>query len=89
MKKAILTLAIVLGMGMFSFAGEENTNQGGGLFGYGNQIYDRESGNRDNPLLPPHDQSTNQDSNAPLGSGIVALIGFGAAYAFAKKSEKN
>ena len=85
MKKLALTLAIGLGMSVYSFAGIDN--QGGGLFGYG------KSGNENtrdgqNPLLPgEHNLSGNQDSNAPLGSGIVALIGFGAAYAIAKKRE--
>ena len=85
MKKAILTLAIVLGMGMISFAAQDN--QGGGLFGYGDKIYDRETGDR-TPMLPNHGETENQDGDAPLGSGIVALIGFGAAYAFAKKREE-
>ena len=85
MKKLALTLAIVLGMGMFSFAAQDN--QGGGLFGYGDKIYDRETGDR-TPMLPNHGETENQDGDAPLGSGIVALIGFGAAYAFAKKREE-
>ena len=85
MKKAILTLAIVFGMGMISFAAQDN--QGGGLFGYGDKIYDRETGDR-TPMLPNHGETENQDGDAPLGSGIVALIGFGAAYAFAKKREE-
>ena len=87
MKKAILTLAIVLGMSAYSFAGIDD--QGGGLFGYGKSGNGnaREGEQSDNPLLPGHNLPGNQDSNAPLGSGIVALIGFGAAYAIAKKRE--
>ena len=87
MKKLALTFALVLGMGLYSFAGIDN--QGGGLFGYGksSETTSREGEGGDNPLLPGHGQSTNQDGNAPLGSGIVALVGFGAAYAFAKKRE--
>ena len=88
MKKLALTLAIVLGMSMYSFAGMDN--QGGGLFGYGKSA---ESNNRDGdgPILPGgggHGGTGNADGDqAPLGSGIVALIGFGAAYAIAKKRE--
>ena len=86
MKKLALTLAIVLGMSVYSFAGIDNQ---GGLFGYGKSGNGnaREGEQTDNPLLPGHNLPGNQDSNAPLGSGIVALIGFGAAYAIAKKRE--
>ena len=87
MKKLVLTLAIVLGLGMASFA-----NNGGGLFGQG-QVATQESsssvmtGNRlgGAPNLPGHGTEGNQP--APLGSGIAVLIGLGAAYAVAKKRE--
>ena len=86
MKKLALTLAIVLGLSMASFA------NGGGLFGQGQAAPEQNntsvmSGNRlgGNPALPNHGQNTNQP--APLGSGIVVLIGLGAAYAVAKKRE--
>ena len=78
MKKLALTLAIVLGLGMASFA------DNGGLFGRGEQgegIY--RTG--DTPMLPTHGQTGNQP--APVGSGIALLIGLGAAYAVAKKRE--
>ena len=39
------------------------------------------------PGLPGHDLSTNQD--APLGSGLVVLVGLGAAYAFAKRRKEE
>ena len=78
MKKLALTLAIVLGLGMASFA------DNGGLFGRG----ESESMGRDDqtvPALPFHNKVTNQP--APVGSGIALLIGLGAAYAVAKKRE--
>ena len=81
MKKLALTLAIVLGLGMASFA------DNGGLFGRGEQ---GEGSNRDGglyPTLPSHGQTGNQP--APVGSGIALLIGLGAAYAVAKKNEKE
>ena len=89
MKKLVLTLAIVLGMTIgasaqyFSDNGQSN---GGGLFGYGAT---RDADNGDGvsaPLLPGHGQTTNQD--APLGSGALLLVGFGAAYALSKRSKK-
>lgn len=86
MKKLALTVAIVLGLSVASFA------NGGGLFGQGQAAPEQNntsvmSGNRlgGNPALPNHGQNTNQP--APLGSGIVVLIGLGAAYAVAKKRE--
>ena len=78
MKKTIMTLAIVLGLGMASFA------QGGGLFQRG--AIDESTINReDTPGLPGHGSTGNQDT--PLGSGIVALMGLGAAYLVGKKHE--
>ena len=95
MKKLALTFAIVLGISLCSFA-----QWGGGLFQYG-EVSDEDyySGsawyalNQNNefqlhrdpllPGLPNHGQGENQD--APLGSGALLLIGFGAAYALKKK----
>ena len=86
MKKLALTMAIVLGLGMASYAQ-------GGLFGHGqsvsddnttttNTIYHRDG----TPGLPGHGEGGNQP--APLGSGIAVLVGLGAAYAYAKKREE-
>ena len=82
MKKLALTIAIVLGLGMTTFA--EN---GGGLFQRGEApagLY----GNRPTegimaPGLPDHGSEGNEP--APLGSGVVALLGLGAAYLVSKK----
>ena len=86
MKKLALTLAIVLGLSVASFA------NGGGLFGQGQAAPEQNntsvmSGNRlgGNPGLPNHGEDSNQP--APLGSGIAVLVGLGAAYAVAKKRE--
>ena len=85
MKKIALTLAIVLGLSMASFA------QGGGLFGQGQSteesttttMYDRGGA----PGLPGGGHGAGGNQPAPLGSGIAVLIGLGAAYAVAKKRE--
>ena len=86
MKKLAMTLAIVLGLGMASYA------NGGGLFGQGQVAAEEHStsvmtGTRlgGAPNLPGHGTEGNQP--APLGSGIAVLIGLGAAYAYAKKRE--
>ena len=85
MKKLALTLAIVLGLGMASYA------EGGGLFGHGQTTADESSNttmlyNRSGIGFPGHGEPGNQP--APLGSGIAVLVGLGAAYAFAKKREE-
>ena len=87
MKKLAMTLAIVLGLGMASYA------NGGGLFGQGQAVAEEQStsvmsGTRlgGAPNLPGHGSEGNQP--APLGSGIAVLVGLGAAYAYAKKREE-
>lgn len=88
MKKTILTIAIVLGLGMTTFA---DPNDGGGLFQRGavsEESYIGPFRDGNTPLLPSgHNLDVNQnaDPTTPLGSGIAVLIGMGAAYAVAKK----
>ena len=89
MKKLVLTIAIVLGMTIGASAqyfGDNGQPNGGGLFGRGETRDGDNSGSVSTPLLPAHGQSENQD--APLGSGALMLVGFGAAYALAKKNRK-
>ena len=89
MKKLVLTVAIVLGMTFGAsaqfFGDNEPQQKGGGLFGYG-QTRDGEQSGSATPLLPSHGQTENQD--APLGSGALLLIGFGAAYAASKRRKE-
>ena len=87
MKKLALTLAIVLGLGMVSFA------DNGGLFGHGENVTESNTTTYGAnsplfPVLPPHNQGGNQPA-APLGSGVVMLLGLGAAYAVAKKHREE
>ena len=89
MKKLVVTIAIVLGLGMTSFA----DNNGGGLFqrgeaveNNGNTIY---GSNRDgSPMLPQHNKDDNQPA-APLGSGIALLTALGAAYLVGKRKREE
>ena len=88
MKKLALTLAVVLGLSMASFA------NGGGLFGQGQAAPEQSSTttttlyNRGGaPGLPGGGHGSGGNQPAPLGSGIAVLIGLGAAYAVAKKRE--
>ena len=94
MKKLTLTLAIILGISMTSFADGGLFNRGynakNGFSGY-TYFNTNEFGVRENegnmPLLPSHGENTNQP--APLGSGIVLLAGLGAAYMVAKKRREE
>jgi hypothetical protein len=128
MKKLIITIAIVLGMGMtlsaqidenmyetkgglfgmgqniftnpdeemflpYGYAEEEtfipeayagmNDNWDAGLFGLGSKL----GGNRNgNALIDlPITHGSNDDQNAPLGSGIAVLTALGAAYLVGKR----
>ena len=81
MKKTILTLAIILGITLGASA------QNGGLFGKGpnrgyyDEYYD-EYDTREGVFnfSLPNQHGTTNDESAPLGSGALLLIGFGAAY---------
>ena len=84
MKKLALTIAIVLGLGMTTFA------DGGGLFQRGATENTSGMNNRDgNPLLPGHGLSANQDANAPLGTGVAIMLGLGAAYLVGKRRKED
>ena len=84
MKKVILTVCLFLGMTMGAIA-----QTGGGLFQRGNTPDNATGDDGRSPMLPAHGQSTNQSAaETPVGSGALLLIGFGAAYALAKKKEK-
>ena len=88
MKKLALTIAIVLGLSMTTFANPDE----GGLFQRGTtpaneSIY----GNRELPSLTPGLPGHGSDINnpAPLGSGIAVLLGLGAAYMVGKKRREE
>ena len=88
MKKLALTIAVVLGLSLTTFA-----NNDGGLFQRGasettNGVYgDREGGVLTTPVVPGHGGSNN--ANAPLGGGVAILLGLGAAYMVAKKHREE
>lgn len=85
MKKLALTLAIVLGITLGASA------QNGGLFqkgpdaGEANNFYDRTTSGL---MLPSNHGESGDQNGAPIGSGALLLIGFGAAYALKKRNEK-
>ena len=86
MKKTIMTIAIVLGLSMTTFA------DGGGLFQRGETpeqkgMYSTREGLLITPGMPNHGESGNQ--NAPLGTGIAVLTALGAAYLIGKKRREE
>ena len=91
MKKQIMTIAIILGMTMTSFADGGLFHRGNNGQSSGNVYYDAKGGEKPGdvgtPMLPAH--GSNQNENAPLGSGIAVLMGLGAAYMVAKKRREE
>lgn len=88
MKKLVLTLTMILGITFCSLAQ-------GGLFGYGAVSDEDYYGitNRQNPsvlnLPATHGDYLDAPADpAPLGSGALLLIGFGAAYALKKRRNR-
>ncbi|MBR5726031.1 MAG: hypothetical protein IKX56_04780 [Muribaculaceae bacterium] len=87
MKKLALTIAVVLGLALTTFA---NTNDGG-LFQRGAsepsspELFANRSGSI---ALPDHNSDQNGDAS-PLGSGVAVLLGLGAAYMVAKKRKED
>ena len=92
MKKLALTFAIVLGLGLTSFAGPNDGlfSRGGNAEKGGNGSSYFNGGDRTDPAtpaLPGHGQTGNQD--APLGSGIAVLTALGAAYLVGKRRKED
>ena len=89
MKKQIITIAIVLGLSMTSFAQGGLFHRGANVDGEPSEVSftgDATRGRNGNPMLPSHGLTDNQ--NAPLGSGIVLLTALGAGYVVAKRRKE-
>jgi len=65
--------------------------EGGGLFGRGKSMYTGVGSTyRENfGLFLPNAHGNQGDSEAPLGSGVVVLLGMGAAYLVSKKRKEK
>ena len=96
MKKVALTIAIILGMAIGAHA---QNAYGGGMFGYGQTRESNDWGSTNwsttnewlrsgGALILPAGHGLINDYAAPLGSGALVLIGFGAAYAMKRKNQK-
>ena len=80
MKKLALTIAIVLGLSMASFAQ-------GGLFQRGTDP-NRES-DINMPSVPGQHGLSGDQPAAPLGTGIAIMTAFGAAYLVGKRRKED
>lgn len=95
MKKLVLTAAIILGFTMGTFAQDyfQDKRHTGGLFDRVENDRFEDDEDFGSLFLPTHGILTNWDAEqqpeAPLGGGALLLIGFGAAYAMAKKNRKE
>jgi len=89
MKKLLLTTTIILGLSLSTFAQEGSLFQRDNSGIYGTSIYKGKDYTKDGfgPNFPNHGITENTD--APLGSGIVLLAGLGAAYMIAKKRREE
>ena len=90
MKKLALTIAVVLGLGLATYA-----NNDGGLFQRGasepasGMYNDREEGGIFDNFHFPANPTEAGNQEAPLGSGVAVLLGLGAAYMVAKKRREE
>lgn len=86
MKKIALTIAIVLAMGVTTFAQHSM---------FGKSSGERERGaDLTTPMIVDNhnydqDVNGNGETDLPLGSGIAVLVGLGAAYMVAKKRKEE
>ena len=84
MKKTLTTIAILLGITLCATA-----QNGGGIFERGYVSEEASNPRSGESLLSlPGSHGSNTDTDAPLGGGIAVLLGFGAAYAFAKRRKE-
>ena len=94
MKKLALTIALILGITMTTFAdcglfkrGYNAENGASGYNYFGAKAEGDNAGSPAMPLLPQHGEDTNQP--APLGSGIALLAALGGAYLVGKRRREE
>jgi hypothetical protein len=86
-----MTIAIVLGLSMTSFAQGGLFHRGANADGTPAEVSltgDGTKGADDTPMLPIHNQNEGNQP-APLGSGIALLTALGAGYLMSKKHREE
>ncbi len=93
MKKTILTIVLLLGLTMTTFAdgglfkrGYNAQNGSSGYNYFGAKTEGDNAGGMAMPMLPNHGESGNQP--APVGSGIAVLALLGGAYLVGKRRKE-
>ena len=90
MKKLIVTIAIIFGMGMTTFAQDVEVYERTGLFNKAPGIFrEGEPGDEDPLFGLPSEHGLENDVDTPLGSGIAVLVGLGAAYMVGKRRKED
>ena len=94
MKKLTITIVLILGLTMTTFAdgglfkrGYNAQNGSSGYNYFGAKAEGDNAGSPAMPLLPQHGEDTNRP--APLGSGIALLAALGGAYLVGKKRREE
>ena len=94
MKKLTITIVLLLGLTMTTFAdgglfkrGYNAENGASGYNYFGAKVGDDNAGGMAMPMLPNHGESGNQP--APVGSGIAVLMGLGGAYLVGKRRREE
>ena len=94
MKKTILTIVLLLGLTMTTFAdgglfkrGYNAQNGSSGYNYFGAKTEGDNAGGMAMPMLPNHGESGNQP--APVGSGIALLAALGGAYLVGKRRREE
>ena len=89
MKKLALTIAIVLTMGLSSFAQDGGLLNRGVSFDKSNTKGGMRGDGDGGGIGLPGGHGLPGDQDAPLGSGVAVLLGLGGAYLIAKKRNEE
>lgn len=89
-KKSLKTLVFSLGLAVMTLAANNLNAQNRGLFGMG-ETADNSANSGSRGMMDINDNTgngiQNDDFGAPLGSGLVILLGAGLGYVALKKKE--
>ena len=97
MKKILLTLVMIVAIGFgasaqndsysYGYYQDNNTQYSDGFFSSGNESRFQYRNSDNMPIVP--NTGWYCDQSAPLGSGLLLLAGFGAAYAVRRRKKSD